>query len=192
MSLSQTGRWLTAIALVTALGIAVFSAALTAPAYAKPSNHPAPHGKAFGKTKHPLLSPGWMLNVSATGQAFNITDRSKTATASLTLLTKVLKGTPGGARLEVTSGRLTVGGTIYTVQEGRGRLSMRSDKMVLHVVVQAPDSTLLHLILKARLSASLPSPFNVGDIMALAFEDPQSKLAQYWFLDLAGTLKRTA
>lgn len=191
--LNQTGRWLTALTLITALGIAVFTTALATPAFAaKQNNHSGSHGKALGKTKHLLLNSGWALNITAAGHACNVSDRSKTATASLTLLAQIKKGTPGGARLEVTDGQLRVGSTLYVVQEGRGRLSMRSDKMVLHVIVQASDGSLLHVILKARLSTPLPSPFDVAEIVPLTLEDPQSKLAGLWFLELTGTLRRTA
>jgi hypothetical protein len=138
------------------------------------------------------IEKGSTFNITATGKAVNKTDTSQILAARVTLKLEVTKSSKGGALLKVQEGTLKIGEKTYPVEKGRALLSVRSGRIVIHLVLTGPDGTKLHAILIGKLTQPIPSPFDVGKTVELEFTKPQSKLAGQFFLELKGTLKRVS
>lgn len=181
-------------ALLLVLGIASFAVSPVAfadkPSSVPPASHPDPKGKAKGH--NPLIPVNAILNITATGPAVNITDPSMTASARVTFKATVVKSSVGGAKLDVTEGKLTIGTTDYTIVKGKGRIALHSGKIIVHLLVTAPDGSKLHVVLRGKSTDIPPFPtsFPENTVVDVHFTKPQSKLASKFFLDLSGTLKR--
>ena len=98
----------------------------------------------------------------------------------------------GRTQLNVTTGNLTIGDTVYQIQWGKGLINLRSSKMVLHLNVSSTDGATRHAVLNGRLTGKLASSLTLGAEIELNFTKPQSKLAREWLLELKGTLTRVA
>ena len=193
MKKQRTHAGLTILGFATTLllVLAVASVALSPIAYAaKPESKPDPKGKANGLIDP--LAKGSTVNITATGTAFNITDQTMTKTAKVTLKATVEKSTRGGVKLNVTEGKLTLDGTVYTIEKGKGRVAIHSHKLVIHLVVNGIGGAKLHVVLKGTFTGSLPSSTSTTFTNAVHFTKPQSKLASKFFLDLVGTPTTTS
>lgn len=107
------------------------------------------------------------------------------ASASLDLTAKVVRVSHGNARLNITSGTLTIGSQTYTVIEGRGIINFHSDKIIIHVTLKNANGNSTHLILFGKAS-DLPKSLAVNGSFNVNFKMPQSKLAGKWFLEFPG------
>lgn len=152
-------------------------------------DRPAPRGEAKGLNLS--IERGWTLNITATGTAIKITDPSMTKETRVTFNATVEKSSMRRAKLEVTVGNLNISKTIYSIEKGKGLIALRCGKLIVHLEVIGPDGTKLHVVLKGELIEPLPETFDIDDSVRILFEEPQSKLAAKFFLDLVdGTLTR--
>ncbi len=178
----RRNRRLVGLTLSLVLVLAVASVALTGSVYAaRPTQARDDHG-------HKMASPfhkGMTFTITGSGTAFNITNKADQKDATLSLTIKVEKASPGRAKLNVTSGTLTIGsGTekqTFTVKGGHGNLVLintHSMKMIIHVRVEDTKGKVLHLVLFGKIT----TPVNVDQGFTVDFKMPQSKLAHKWFL----------
>lgn len=145
-----------------------------------------------GKGHHVPIAKGWIINITTIGTAYNITNSSITYPARVTFNATVDKSSMGRARLGIIGGEgeLKIGDKVYTIEKGLGIIALRSEKIIIHLQVKAPNGAKLQVILKGKITGSLPSPFNIGNSVHIEFTKPQSKIASQFFLKLSGTLTR--
>jgi hypothetical protein len=129
------------------------------------------------------FKPGEKFTITGPGTASKVRDRDDTKDATLSLTVKVVAVSPGRAKLNVTSGTLTIGsGTdkqTFTVKAGHGIINTHSMKVIIHVRVEDAKGKVLNLVLFGHIKMQ-STPLNQGFIVN--FTQPQSKLAHKWFL----------
>ena len=188
---SVLGKKVLALGTIIVLIAALASLPIIPPAFSdKQSDSSHSHGKGKARGHQVPIEKGWTFEITASGKATNITDTSQILAATVTLKLEVNKSSKGGALLKVQEGTLKIGEKTYPVEKGRALLSVRSGRIVIHLVLTGPEGTKLHAILIGKLTQPIPSPFDVGKTVELWFTKPQSKLAGQFFLELEGTLKR--
>jgi hypothetical protein len=190
---SVLGKKVLALGAIIVLIAAVASLPIIPPAFSDRQNDSThSHGKGKARGHEVPIEKGWTFNITAAGKATNKTDTSQILAARVTLKLEVTKSSKGGALLKVQEGTLKIGEKTYPVEKGRALLSVRSGRIVIHLVLTGPEGTKLHAILIGKLTQNIPSPFNVNDTVELEFTKPQSKLAGQFFLELKGTFKRVS
>ncbi len=175
----RRNRRLVGLTLSLILVLAVASVALTESVYAaRPTQARDDHGHKMASQFH----TGMTFTITGSGTAFKINDRDDHTDATLSLTVTVEKVSPGRAKLNVTSGTLTIGsGTdkqTFTVKTGHGIINTHSLKMIVHVRVTDASGKVFHLVLFGKIA----KPLNVNQGFSVDFKMPQSKLAHKWFL----------
>ena len=184
------GKKVLALGAIIVLIAAVASLPIIPPAFSDNNDSNHSHGKGKARGHQVPIKKGWTFEITASGKATNITGTSQILDATVTLKLEVTKSSKGGALLKVQEGTLKIDKNTYPVEKGRALLSVRSGRIVIHLVLTGPEGTKLHAILIGKLTQPIPSPFNPNDAVGLVFTKPQSKLAGQFFLELQGTLKR--
>jgi len=191
---SVLGKKVLALGAIIVLVAAVASLPLIPPAFSdRQSDSSHSHGKGKARGHQVPIEKGSIFEVTAAGKAINKTDTSQILAATVTVKLEVTRSSKGGALLKVqegTQGTLKIGEKTYPVEKGRALLSVRSGRIVIHLILTGPEGTKLHAILIGKLTQPIPSPFDVGKTVDLVFTKPQTKLAGQFFLELKGTLER--
>jgi hypothetical protein len=188
---SVLGKKVLALGAIIVLIAAIASLPIIPPAFSdRQSDSSHSHGKGKARGHEVLIEKGWTFEITATGKAINKTDTSQILNATVTLKLVVTKSSKGGALLKVQEGILNIDKKTYPVEKGRALLSIRSGRIVIHLVLTGPEGAKLHAILIGKFTQDIPSPFNVNVTVGLVFTKPHSKLAGQFFLELQGTLKR--
>jgi len=154
------------------------------------ASNSAPQGKAKGHNVP--VNVTWTLNITASGTAFNITDQSLNTSAQVTFNATVEKSSMGRAKLNVTVGNVTIGGTDYPIVNGKGHIAIRGGKLIMHLRVTGEGGATLPIVLKGNFTESLKSLSTIDNYINVTFLKPQSKLAAEYFLELTGNITRTA
>jgi len=184
-------RRLKIIAVLSILVIVASAVTVAVPVYAK-SDHSV-KSEHSAQSRATIFGKGAGFTITGTGTAYNITDQTKTATVDLRLTVTAEKVTPGVAKLKVSGGTLKVGSDTFTVEKGKGRLNIHSEKILLHIELKDGNGKIWHLILYGKVSSSIPKTWSNGSSLTVDFMKPQSKIAGKWFLSIpSATITRSA